>query len=203
MTSMKLYPQVGDEGPSSFRLTHMSEGIKFLEEQVANYTRCKRKYNFCYNTLYYMTTGSVTVSAGCSVSGLVLLASGPGAIVSLPLMGVGLASELFAAGLGIINKKILLKLKKHGAISALASAKLNSLKLIFSKSIEDGKISDEEFSRFQQDIEDYKSQKNIIQKSTLKKQTIEDVEKLKQRFLEEMKGTFEKLTETANKSPSR
>ena len=101
-----------------------------------------------------------------------------------------------------LTKKILLKLKKHEAISALASAKLNSVKLIVSKAIEDGKITDEEFSRFQQDVEDYKSQKNIIQKSTLKKQTNDDVEKLKQRFLEEMKGTLEKLTET-NKSPLR
>ena len=150
-----------------------------------------------------MNTSSAIVSAGCSVTGLVLFASGPGAIVSLPLMGVGLAGELLATGLGIVNKKLLLKLKKHEAITALASAKLNSVKLIVSKAIEDGKISDEEFSRFLQDIDDFKSQKQRIQNTSHKKQTIDEVEKLKQHFLNEMKETFQKLTDTTNKSPLR
>ena len=105
MTSVKLHPQLDEEGPSTFRLAHMEEGLKFLEQEVANYTRCKRKYNFCYNTLCYMNTSSAILAAGCSVSGLVLLTLGPGAIVSLPLMGIGLAGELFATGLGIANKK--------------------------------------------------------------------------------------------------
>ena len=202
--SVKLYPQVGEEGPSSlsmFRLAHMTEGMKFLEQEVANYTRCKRKYNFCYNTLFYNNTSCTIVSAGCSVSGLTLLAAGPGAIVSLPLMGVGLVGELFATGLGIANKKIFLKLKKHEAITALASAKLNSVKLIVSNAIDDGKISDEEFSRFLKDIVDFKLQKQRIENTSHKKQTTEDVEKLKQHFKNEMKETLQKLADTTNKSP--
>ena len=203
MSNIKLYPQVPEDGPSSsFRLAHITNGMKFLEEQEANYTRCKRKYNLCYNTLFSINTGCVVTSAGCSVAGLALLASGPGAIVSLPLMGVGLAGELFATGLGFVNKKILLKLKKHEAITALASAKLNSVKLIVSKAIEDGKISDEEFSIFQKDIDDFKLQKQRIQNVSHEKQTTDDVEKLKQHFLNEMKETLQRMTET-NKSPFR
>ena len=189
MASVKLHPQLAaalrEEGPSNFRLAQMEEGLKFLEQEVANYTKCKKKYNFCYNTLFFMNTSSAILAAGCSVSGLVLLTLGPGAIVSLPLMGIGLAGELFAAGLSIANKNILLKLKKHEAITALASAKLNSAKLIVSQAIDDRKISDEEFSRFLRDLDDFKIQKQIIQNA--EKQTTEDVEKLKQHFSNEMK----------------
>ena len=189
MASVKQHPQhaaaLDEEGPSNFRLAQMEEGLKFLEQEVANYTKCKKKYNFCYNTLFFMNTSSAIVAAGCSVSGIALLASGPGAIVSLPLMGIGLAGELFAAGLSVANKKILLKLKKHEAITALASAKLNSAKLIVSQAIDDRKISDEEFSRFLRDLDDFKIQKQIIQNA--EKQTTEDVEKLKQHFSNEMK----------------
>ena len=199
MASVKLFPQLAaalrEEGPSNFRLTQMEEGLKFLEQEVANYTKCKKKYNFCYNTLFFMNTSSAILAAGCSVSGLVLLTSGPGAIVSLPLMGVGLAGELFAAGLSIANKNILLKLKKHEAITAVASAKLNSAKLIVSQAIDDRKISDEEFSRFLKDIEDFKLQKQSIQNATQEKQTTVDVGKLKQHFSNEMKESH-----NANKS---
>ena len=198
MASVKL-AALDEEGPSNFRLAQMEGGLKFLEEEVANYTKCKKKYNFCYNTLFFMNTSSAIVAAGCSVSGIALLASGPGAIVSLPLMGIGLAGELFAAGLSVANKKILLKLKKHEAITALASAKLNSAKLIVSQAIDDRKISDEEFSRFLRDLDDFKIQKQIIQNATKEKQTTEDVEKLKQHFSNEMKESHNAM-DTTNKS---
>ena len=201
MANVKLYPQLAEDG-SAFRLAHITEGMRFLEEELANYTRCKKRYNFCYNTLFYIHTGSTVVSAGCSISSIGLFATGAGALFSIPLIGVGLGSELFAVGVSFANKKILLKLKKHEAIAALVSAKLNSVKLIISKAIDDGKISDEEFVRIRQDIDDYKAQKRQIQSMTRENQSIEEVEKIEQIFLDEMKGTLQKLTET-NKSSSK
>ena len=63
------------------------------------------------------------------------------------------------------------------------------------------KISDEEFSIFQKDIDDFKLQKQRIQNVSHEKQTTDDVEKLKH-FLNEMKETLQRMTET-NKSPFR
>ena len=187
MTSVKLYLQLQEDKATpldTFWLAHITEEIKFLESELAVYSKCRRRYSFCYSALFYVNTSSSIVSTGCSVSSLGLFTSGIGSFLAIPLLGVGLGAGVISAGVGIASRKVLLKVQKHEAITALVSAKLSSLKMIVSKALEDKQISDEEFKRVQDDIENYKMLKRQIQNKTLEGQVV-DTEKIKQDFLEQ------------------
>ena len=165
MTGGILYPQIekGRATPvDNFRLAHITEEIKFLKRELALYSKYRRRYSFCYSALYYVNTASTIVSTGCSISSLGLFASSIGSLLAIPLLGVGLGSGVISTGVGIASKKILLKVQKHEAITALVSAKISSFKMIVSKALEDKQISDEEFKRVQDDIENYKMLKKQI-----------------------------------------
>ena len=95
-----------------------------------------------------------------------LFTSGIGSLPAIPLLGVGLGAGVISTGVGIASKNVLVKVKKHEAIVALASAKLSSIKQTVSKALEDGQISDSEFQKVQTDVEDYKVQKRQIQTKT-------------------------------------
>ena len=191
----------------TFRLAHVEEETKFLERELALYSKCRRRYSFCYNSLHYINTASTIVSSSCTVTSLGLFTSGVGSMAAIPLLGIGLTSGVISTGVSIASKKILVKVRKHGAIAALASAKLSSIKLTVSKALEDGQISDSEFQKVQTDIEDYKMQKRQIQTKTLEGQGI-DTEKIKNHFLEEgrklgIEETIAKLTESMKVNTKR
>ena len=119
MSGVKLYPQLEEDKATPvdiFRLAHITEEIKFLEREVALYSKCRRRYSFCYNALFYVNTASTIVSAACSVSSLGLFTSGIGSIAAIPLLGVGLGSGVISTGVGIASKKILVKVRKHEAM---------------------------------------------------------------------------------------
>jgi len=210
MSGVKLYPQIEEDKATpvdNFRLAHITEEIKFLERELALYSKCRRRYSFAYSALFYVNTASTIVSTGCSISSLGLFTSGIGSLFAIPLLGVGLGSGVISAGVGIASKKVLVKVRKHEAIAALASAKLSSIKLTVSKALEDGQISDSEFQKVQTDIEDYKMQKRQIQSKTLEGQ-VADTEKIKHHFLEEgrklgIQETLAKLTESVRVNTKR
>ena len=143
MAGAKLYPQIEEDKATpvdTFRLAHIVEEIKFLERELALYSKCKRRYTFCYNALYYVNTASTVVSSSCTVTSLGLFTNGIGSIAAIPLLGVGLGSGVISTGVGITSKNVLVKVKNHEATAALASAKLSSIKLTVSKALEDGQI---------------------------------------------------------------
>ena len=210
MSNVKLYPQIEEDKATpvdNFRLAHITEEIKFIERELAVYSKCRRRYSFAYNALYYVNTASTMVSSSCTVTSLGLFTSGIGSIAAIPLLGVGLGSGVISTGVGIASKKVLLKVQKHESITALVSAKLGSLKMIVSKALEDKQISDEEFKRVQDDIENYKMLKRQIQNKTLEGQVV-NTEKIKQDFLEQgrklgIEETLAKLTESVKANTKR
>ena len=210
MSGVKLYPQIEEDKAmpvDNFRLAHVTEEIKFLERELTLYSKCRRRYSFAYNALFFVNTASTVVSSSCAVTSLGLFTSGMGSLFAIPLLGVGLGSGVISAGVGIASKKVLLKVQKHESITALVSAKLSSLKMIVSKALEDKQISDEEFKRVQDDIENYKMLKRQIQNKTLEGQVL-NMEKVKHDFLEEgrklgIQETLAKLTESMKVSTKR
>ena len=143
-----------------------------MENELSVYSKCRKRYSFCYNAFYYINTASSIISAACSVSSLGLFTSGIGSLPAIPLLCVGLGAGVISTGVGIASNKILVKVKKHEVISSLASAKLSSIKITVSKALEDGQISDSEFQKVQTDVEDYKMQKRQIQTKTLDEQAV-------------------------------
>ena len=210
MSGVKLYPQIEEDKATpvdNFRLAHITEEIRFLERELALYSKCRRRYSFAYSSLFYVNTASTIVSTGCSISSLGLFTSGIGSLFAIPLLGVGLGAGVISAGVGIASKKVLLKVQKHESITALVSAKLSSLKMIVSKALEDKQISDEEFKRVQDDIENYKMLKRQIQNKTLEGQVL-NMEKVKHDFLEQgrklgIEEILGKLTESVKANTKR
>jgi hypothetical protein len=199
-------PQLADGGGSSkadsFRLINISEALKYLECEQAKYSKCRRRYNATSNSVHNANMAVAAVSAGCAVGGVALFATGVGSIIGIAIEGVSIFTCLASFGLGGIEKILQRKLQKHGALYALASAKLSSTKLIISKALEDNKIDDFEFRRVQDDLDNYKCQKSEIQHK-MRRQPV-NVEDLKKTFLAEgkklgVKETMERVQGLLNK----
>lgn len=185
-SSVKLYPNIDESAAESqqFRLAHISNIQKQLEDELEKYSRARRKYSTTYNSLSNASTGSTILASAAGVTGTILLATGVGTPVSLILGGVAAAVGGLSFIASAIMKKIVKKLEKHESISTLASSKLSSLKLSISKALEDSKVSDEEFKQIQTDFDDYKSKKASIQTKTRAEYNKPlDIEDLKKQFL--------------------
>jgi hypothetical protein len=187
----------------SFRLMNITETLKYLEGEQSKYARCKRRYNAASNSVHTTNMVVAVVSAGCAAGGVALFATGVGSVIGIAIEGVSVFTCAVSFGLGAIEKRLHKKLQKHEALSTLAGAKLSSMKLIISKSLEDNKIDDDEFKRVQDDLDDYKRQKSEIQNKMRNKESV-NVEELKASFLEEgkkigMKETMEKVQGLLNK----
>jgi hypothetical protein len=165
-----LYPTLNgvDEGAVKFRLTHITELQKYLEREVENYMRCRRRYATAFCALNHGNTVASTlgtIGGGTSVG---LLCSGIGAPVGIVLGGVSLGCTLTSFVLNAFSKRVVKKLKKHESISMLAYSKLSSIKLMISRALEDSKISNEEFKQIQLEVDNYKQTKLEIQKKIRK-----------------------------------
>ena len=185
-SSVKLYPNIDESAAESqqFRLAHISNVQKHLEDELEKYSRTRRKYSTTYNSLSNASSGSTILAAAAGVTGTILLATGVGTPVSLILGGVAAAVGGLSFITSAIMKKIVKKLEKHKSISTLASSKLSSLKLSISKALEDSKVSEEEFKHIQTDLDDYKSKKASIQTKTRAEYNKPiDIEDLKKQFL--------------------
>ena len=115
MTGDILYPQIEEDKATpvnNFQLAHITEEMRFLERELALYSKCRRRYSFCYSALFYVNTASTIVSAACSVSSLGLFTSGIGTIAAIPLLGLGLGSGVISTSVGIASKGVLVKIKK-------------------------------------------------------------------------------------------
>ena len=64
------------------------------------------------------------------------------------------------------SKKLLLKAQKHEKITVLIEAKLNSISTLISKALNDGSISDREFSLIMDEFSRFQEMKNVIKTKT-------------------------------------
>ena len=167
--SVQLYPVIEDNAPAGeqFRLAHIRDIQKQLETELEKYSMLRRKYASNYSGLSNVNAGTTTVAVLTGSVGAGLLSTGLGIPASLILgivsAGLGGASVVTS----FVMKKIVKKIKKKEAIATLVSSKLSSLKLSISKSLEDSKVSDEEFKRIQTDFDDYKTKQDSTAGETI------------------------------------
>ena len=64
------------------------------------------------------------------------------------------------------SKKLVLKAQKHEKITVLVEAKLNSTSTLISKALNDGSISDQEFSLIMSEFSKFQEMKNDIKTKT-------------------------------------
>ena len=169
----------------NFRLKHITEQQKFLESEIQRYQRCKRKYSASIKIVSGFKTTCDVIMTGGSAIGIGLMAGGITSFAGIPVMAVSLGTGVLSVGNGIFLKKLTTKIRKHEAITALAEAKLSSVKSLVSKALQDSKISDDEFTSIQQNVDDYKQAKTKIQSKVRDEMSKPiDIEKLKKDFLE-------------------
>ena len=152
-----VYPKtVPDFDMKNYRINHIMNQYKYLDEERKTRSNLKKKYvklsNACFVTELFLTISEL----GIVGTSLVLPVMIP---CSVPL-SVALTTCL--AILRSTNNFITKKSSKHSKIELLAKTKLNSIEEKFTKAIKDGEITDEEFDDIEQEIKNYENMKSVI-----------------------------------------
>ena len=140
----------------------MSKCLTHLETELEKREQIFKKYKRTHNLL--MKTNAISGTLSVLISGS---AVGTSLTVVLIPVGVSLASIGFLFGFvsvltGLIAKKISLKLNKHHQTVSVCNAKLNTIKDLISKALQDNEISPEEFRLILSEVEKYKKLKKLI-----------------------------------------
>ena len=149
-----------------YRLKKITEIQMSLEEERISRRRLSEKYYRIVTWVNNSDAVLIAVSMGLGVAGVGLLST----IVAAPVV---VALEILSICTGILSiigkyasKKLLLKAQKHEKITVLIEAKLNSISTLISKALNDGSISDREFSLIMDEFSRFQEMKNVIKTKT-------------------------------------
>ena len=135
-----------------------------------------------------------------TISDLVALASGAATIavlstiiaapIAVALQGLAVGAGVFSVIGRVVNRKLTLKSEKHEKIKTLAVVKLNTISDYVSKALEDGYISDEEYSLIQNELTKFNEMKEEIRSET--KVSIDEEPGIRETMTESFKNVGEK-----------
>jgi len=135
-----------------------------------------------------------------TISDLVALASGAATIavlstiiaapIAVALQGLAVGAGMFSVIGRVVNRKLTLKSEKHRQIKTLAEAKLNTITDYVSKALEDGYISDDEYSLIQNELTKFNEMKEEIRSET--KVSIDEEPGIRETMTESFKNVGEK-----------
>ena len=158
----KIYPDVQnhENKGDDFRLNEVSKCLTYLETELKKREQIFKKYKRTHSLL--MKTNAISGTLSVLISGS---AVGTSLTVVLIPVGVSLASiggffGFVSVLTGLIAKKISPKLNKHLQTVSVCNAKLNTIKDLISKALQDNDISPEEFRLIMSEVEKYKKLKN-------------------------------------------
>ena len=173
-TAPNLYPELPIEDGQNYRLQKISE----IERTLIN-ERDMRK------SLYKKYKRGINITDGVDtslISASVILA---GVGITVPIMLPLEIAAVVCGGLGmcvkLIRRKLMTKTQKHCNVQTIAESKLNSIKDIVSKALQDGEISEGEFKMVLNEMEKYSELKQEI-KTT---KNIEITEEEKKKLIEQ------------------
>ena len=145
-----------------YRLKKITEIQMSLEEERISRRRLSENYYRIVTWVNNSDAVLIAVSMALGVAGVGLLST----IVAAPVV---VALEILSICTGILSiigkyasKKLLLKAQKHEKITVLIEAKLNSISTLISKALNDGSISDREFSLIMDEFSRFQEMKNVI-----------------------------------------
>ena len=126
--NLNLYPELPeateqvDQG-IQFRLNKISEIRDFLENEVNQRDKLKRKYKTVWNVFYNTAQVSGLVALGSGGGAVGTMATGIGAVVSIPLGVVAIASSVLSGGCVALGKAMMKKVEKHESVKRTAEFK--------------------------------------------------------------------------------
>ena len=184
-----------DDRGHSFRLNHIKELQKFLEEEIKNREALNKKYFRISRIINIVNSGLSSVVIGAGGTGGALLLTGVGAPVSAALAIGGVV----IGGVTIIgnfySRKARTKGEKHLKISERAISKLDTIATHVSKALMDDFLSPDEFNLILEEVNKYKVLKEEIRNNTKKKLKNEEKESLIEKGRQEATNSFRKLVE--------
>ena len=168
-TAPPTYPELPTEDGQNYRLQKISEIekqlIKERDARKALYKKYKRGIN--------ITDGVDTtlISAGLVIAGVGLAAP-----ILLPFEIAAIVFGTVGVSIKIIRRKLMSKAQKHYEIKTIGESKLNLIKNLISKALNDGQISEQEFKMVLDELDRY----NVLKEKTHSKQSgLSETEKKK------------------------
>ena len=169
-TAPNLYPELPIEDGQNYRLQKISEIERTLINERDMRKSLYKKYKRGINITDGVDTGLISASVILAGVGITVPIMLPLEIAAVACGGLGMCVKL-------IRRKLMTKTQKHCNVQTIAESKLNSIKDIVSKALQDGEISGDEFKMVLNEMEKYSELKQEIK--TTKNTEITDEEKKK------------------------
>ena len=157
-TAPSLYPELPVEDGQNYRLQKISEIEQTLIKERDNRQSLFKKYKKTIN----VTDGvDMTLISGSVIMGGIGIA----VPFMLPLEIAAIVCGVAGVCVKFVRRRLHLKAQKHYEIKTLAESKLNSVKDLISKALNDGQISQQEFTIILDELERYYSLKESVRQS--------------------------------------
>ena len=157
------------ENGNKYRLQKIKEIQKELETEKENRKQLEKKYKKGIKAINVVDYILCTSIMGLNMAGVSLLAT----VVATPAAITTEAVSMGAAVLFIIsrqiNKKLILKIKKHEKIKSLIEELLNKISDNVSTALNDNKITDEEFSFILAEVNNFLKTKEKLRTTSASK----------------------------------
>ena len=133
-----IYPELPSEDGQNYCLRKISEIEKQLIRERDVREALYKKYNQAINFTDSIDTTLISASVIMAGNGLAIP-------VMLPLEVAAIVCGSMGACVKLVRRKLMSKAQKHYEIKTIGESKLNSVKNLISKALNDGQISAEEF----------------------------------------------------------
>lgn len=160
-----LYPEL----PDGYRLQKISEIEQTLIKERDIRQSLYKKYKRSINITDGVDTTLISVSVIMGGIGLAIP-------LMLPLEIAAMVCGITGVCVKFIRRRLHSKAEKHYEIKVIAESKLNSVKDLISKALNDGQISEQEFTMVLDELERYNDLKD---KARLKQTGMSEVERKK------------------------
>ena len=168
-TAPNLYPELPIEDGQNYRLQKISEIERTLINERDMRKSLYKKYKRGINITDEVDTGLISAS-------VILAGVGITVPIMLPLEIAAVVCGCMGVCVKLVRRKLMSKTQKHYEIKTLGESKLNSIKDLISKALQDGQISESEFKMVLCELEKYNDLKD---KARTKQSGLSEEEKKK------------------------
>ena len=156
-----------EESAHAYRLQKINDIQKDIEKERDKRVALSRRYQRGVNIVDVINSALVLTGV-FGASGIAVLYTIIAAPIAASLGGFALATAPLIFVGTQVAKKLSLKREKHEKIKTLAEAKLSTINDLISKALNDGYISDGEFSLIISELEKFNDKKEEITKKKIK-----------------------------------
>ena len=178
----------------AYRLAKIVEIQKEIETERDKRADLNMKYRRGVRIINVVDTISDLVALASGAATIAVLSTIIAAPIAVALQGLAVGAGMFSVIGRVVNRKLSLKSEKHEMIKTLAVVKLNTISDYVSKALEDGYISDDEYSLIQNELGKFNEMKEEI-RSKIKVSKDEEVEN-REIMAESLKNVFGKSMKT-------